>query len=115
MPSHVLVFITASSREEAHAIGKTLIQEKLAACAGLIPGIESLYVWEGRFCDERECLLLLKSREDLVDSLILRVKALHSYKVPEILTVRVEKGNPEYIRWIDQSLGFPDQADRIES
>jgi periplasmic divalent cation tolerance protein len=107
MPRHVLVFITASSREEAHAIGKTLVQEKLAACASLIPEIESLYVWKGRFCDERECLLLLKSREDLIDSLIPRVKALHSYEVPEILTVKIEKGNPEYLRWLDESLGFP--------
>ena len=97
----LVVLITAPSREVAKRIAEKLIEEKLAACVNLIPGISSLYTWEGQLCDEEEALLLVKTREDLFeDRLIPAVQAIHPYEVPEIIALPVVMGLKSYLDWV---------------
>jgi periplasmic divalent cation tolerance protein len=109
--AHVVVFVTASSAEEADRIGQSLVHERLAACANLVPAITSSYWWKGRVERAGEALLVLKTRHDLVDRLQARVRTLHSYTVPEVIAFQIVAGNPDYLRWIDDSLQDPQRHD----
>jgi periplasmic divalent cation tolerance protein len=99
----VVVFITASSADEATRIGRTLVEERLAACANLIPSIASTYWWKDKIEESGEALLVIKTRQDLIERLTARVKALHSYTVPEVIALPILGGNPDYLKWIDDS------------
>ena len=95
-----VVLTTAPSRDEAAKIAKLLIDEKLAACVQLLP-IESFYVWQGKTQNEAEVLLLVKTRAALFESVIARIKAVHSYSVPEIVATVFTAGFRGYFEWID--------------
>jgi periplasmic divalent cation tolerance protein len=99
----VVVFITASSADEAARIGRALVEERLAACANLIPSIASTYWWKGKIEEAGEALLVMKTRQDLVEQLTARVRALHSYTVPEVIALPILGGNPDYLKWIYDS------------
>ena len=100
-PSQYGVLLTTTpSRDEAAKIAKLLIDEKLAACVQLLP-IESFYVWEGKTQNEAEVLLLVKTRAALFESAIARIKAVHSYSVPEIVATVFSAGFQGYFHWID--------------
>ena len=100
MAGEIIVLITASSNDEAVKIGTSLVEEHLAACVNIVPEIRSVFFWEGKARDEQETLLLCKSRQQLLDKLIARVKELHSYTVPEILALPVIGGSPDYLSWL---------------
>lgn len=102
--SHVVVLVTGPSADEAERIGRALVEERLAACANLIPSISSAYWWKGKIEEATEALLVLKTRQDLVERLVTRVRALHSYTVPEVIALPILGGNPDYLRWIDDSV-----------
>lgn len=95
-----IVLVTAGSEEEAAGIGRALVEEKLAACANIVPSIRSIYRWKGEIHDEQECLLIIKTRSPLFAPLKDRVRALHSYETPEIIAFPVEQGLPDYIAWV---------------
>lgn len=95
-----IVFVTAGSEEEALKIGRTLVAERLAACANIVPGIRSVYRWKGEICSDSEFLLIVKTRSSLFSSLMKRVLDLHSYEVPEIVTFPVDRGLPAYLDWV---------------
>jgi periplasmic divalent cation tolerance protein len=99
MPS-VLVFITAGSSEEASRIADALVEERFAACVNVIPGVLSVYRWQEQVERASEWLLLAKTTEDVLSALTLRVKALHSYTVPEIVAVLVHGGSDDYLAWL---------------
>ncbi len=96
----VLIYVTTSSREEATVIGRTLVAERLAACANVLAGITSLFWWEGAVQEESEVPLILKSRADLVDRVVARVTALHSYSCPCVVALPIAAGNPAFLDWI---------------
>lgn len=98
----IIVYVTASSDAEAKHIADALITEQLAACCNICPGIRSIYMWEGKLCDEKEVLLLIKSFEDCFEALAKKIKLLHSYKVPEIIAVPLTKGDEAYLRWMEE-------------
>ena len=98
-----ITFVTCRDAAEARGIAGTLVRERLAACGNIVPGITSIYRWKGKVERGRECLLLLKSRAALSKRLAARVRELHSYSVPELLSVRVSSGNPAYLRWVRES------------
>lgn len=102
--SHVVVLVTGPSADEAERIGRALVEERLAACANLIPSISSAYWWKGKIEKASEALLILKTRQDLVERLVTRVRALHSYTVPEVIALPILGGNPDYLQWIDDSV-----------
>jgi periplasmic divalent cation tolerance protein len=101
---HGVMFTTTPTREEAQAIARLLIEEKLAACVQLLP-IESFYFWQGKTQNEAETLLLIKTRTALFESTIARIKAVHSYTVPEIVAVPFAAGFLGYLNWIDDVTG----------
>ena len=96
------IYITTEDENEARRIGRTLVEEKLAACVNIHP-IQSIYRWEGKIQEEGEIALLVKTTAELVDQVISRVKELHSYEVPCIVSLPIEKGYPDYLRWIEES------------
>jgi periplasmic divalent cation tolerance protein len=103
MPSDYGVLLTTTpTREEAARIAKLLIDEKLAACVQLLP-IESFYVWQGKTQNEAELLLLVKTRRSLFEKAIARIKAIHSYTLPEIVALPFSAGFAGYLNWIDEA------------
>ena len=106
MPDHeyLLVSITTNSSEEAKRIADALVQERLAACVNIVPAITSIYRWQGEVHRDNEVLLIAKSRPELFESLAARVQALHSYEVPEIISLPITDGETSYIEWLDASL-----------
>ena len=98
-----IIYITTENEEEAAIIGKKLVEEKLIACVNIIQPIRSIYREGEKINDEKEAAMICKTRADLVDEVIKRVRELHSYEVPEIISLPIEKGWPDYLKWIDQS------------
>jgi periplasmic divalent cation tolerance protein len=96
----VVVFVTASSADEAGRIGRTLVEERLAACVNVVGPLRSIYRWEGAVHDEAEHLLVVKARRDDVDALAARVRTLHSYAVPEVIALDVVAGSAPYLDWV---------------
>ena len=99
----IVVLVTAPSQKEAVRIGKAVVNAQLAACVNIVPGIRSLFRWEGAVSDESEVLMVLKSRADLFSELARTVKALHRYQVPEVIALPIVHGTPDYLAWIRQS------------
>jgi len=99
----MVVFVTCGSEDEALKIARALVGEKLAACANMISPLRSIYRWEGKICDEKEWLLLIKTRQSRFEDLAKRVKALHSYSVPEIIALPITEGSPAYLNWISEN------------
>jgi periplasmic divalent cation tolerance protein len=97
----LIIFCTTASEQEAATISKTVVEEGLAACANIIPQIRSIYRWKEKIWDERETLIIIKSRKDLFEKIRSRIRELHSYEVPEITAVQVEKGDAAYLQWIE--------------
>lgn len=100
--SQSMFYITADTMKEAEIISKQLVEERLVACINVFPQIKSFFYWEDKAQSEEETLLVGKTRTHLVDKLISRVKELHSYEVPCIVTWEINKGNPEFLSWIDE-------------
>ncbi|WP_028575674.1 divalent-cation tolerance protein CutA [Desulfonatronovibrio hydrogenovorans] len=94
------VYITASDLAEAENIGQVLVREKLAACVNIFQGMKSIYMWQGKLEESREAVLLAKTREDLREKLLARVKDVHSYECPCVVFIPVAGGNPEFLEWI---------------
>lgn len=95
-----LIYITAPSAEEALTLGRALVEERLAACANVLPGAVSVYWWEGKLAEEPEAVLILKTRADLVEALTDRVRALHPYTCPCVVALPIAAGNPAFLDWI---------------
>ena len=103
-PKFVVIFVTASSADEAKNISLTLVEERLAACANIAPNINSVYWWNGKIENAGEQLIIIKSVAARLDAVIARVKSLHSYKVPEIVALPVIGVNSDYLKWIENSV-----------
>ncbi|ABP95896.1 MULTISPECIES: divalent-cation tolerance protein CutA [Metallosphaera] len=101
---YVLVISTLPGMEEGKRIARTLVEEKLAACVNLVPGLVSIYRWEGKVTEDSEVLALIKTNSDRLDELMNRLKELHPYKVPEILALDIKNGFKLYLDWIDESV-----------
>jgi periplasmic divalent cation tolerance protein len=104
MSEPLVVLMTAGSQEEAERIARALVVEKLAACVNVIPGVTSIYHWEGEIQQDQEWLLVAKSRRDVLDHLVRRVQALHSYDLPEIIALPLVGGSEAYLRWLDEQV-----------
>jgi periplasmic divalent cation tolerance protein len=100
-----VVFITVSNEDEATKIAKALVESRLAGCVNIIKDIRSVYSWQGRIEDEKEVLMVIKSRKTLFDSLIKKVKELHSYTIPEIIALPIIEGSKDYLKWLKEVTG----------
>lgn len=99
-----VVLVTAGSEDEAAKIARALVDERLAACVNIVPGARSIYRWRDAVEDEREVLMVIKTAVSALDALEARVRELHSYDVPEILALPIDKGNGSYLDWLGESL-----------
>lgn len=104
-PEHIVVFITVADEEEARLISRVLLKQRKAACANIIPGVNSLFWWQEKIDSARESLLVIKTRSALLDEVIQLVKEIHSYDVPEIIALPIIGGNRDYLEWIDNETG----------
>lgn len=102
--AYCAVFVTAGSRPEARKIARSLLEQRLVACANIIPGVESHYWWEGKIDHAREWLLVMKTRRSRFRAVARAVKQLHSYQVPEIIALPLAAGQADYLRWLGESL-----------
>lgn len=102
--AHVLALVTAPDRDHAARIAHALVEDRLAACVGLVDGLTSVYRWEGQVEEAAEVQLLIKTRADRFDALAERVVALHPYDVPEVIALPLAAGLPAYLAWMDESL-----------
>lgn len=109
--NQVLLYVTAGSAEEAARIGRTMVDEQLAACANVLPGMTSIYRWQGHIQEDAEAVLILKSRDDLIRAVVARIKALHSYDVPCVVALPIAGGNPDFLKWIEsETLQTPENG-----
>jgi periplasmic divalent cation tolerance protein len=100
MSEPIVVFVTCGSEEEALKIANVLIEEHLAACVNLVSPIRSIYRWEGKIWDEKEWLLIIKTQKQRFGELEKKVKSLHSYSVPEIISLPIVETSLSYLNWL---------------
>lgn len=96
----LFVYVTAADVAEAERIGRAVVEERLAACANILPGMRSIYWWDGKVNEAHEAVLILKTVPAHLAALTQRVKALHSYEVPCVAALEARPGNPDYFTWI---------------
>ena len=104
MTDKIIVFVTCQSSEQAETIAQAVVTEKLAACVNVLVGIRSCFIWDGKLTWSNEVLLLIKTARDRFDQLRDRVKSLHSYDVPEIVSLTIDDALDQYADWIGQSV-----------
>jgi periplasmic divalent cation tolerance protein len=97
--------VTAGSEERAVSIARALVSERLAACVNVVGPVRSIYRWRDEVEDDREYLLIIKTRATLYMKVETRVRAMHTYDVPEVLAVTADRGSPPYIQWLLDSTG----------
>lgn len=100
---HIVTFVTCPNKKEARRIAGEIIRSKLAACVNIIENVHSVFWWEGKVDNAKESLLIIKTRKILINKLIKKIKLLHSYEVPEIISLPIISGNKSYLDWIDES------------
>jgi periplasmic divalent cation tolerance protein len=100
MPQPIVVLVTCGSEEEALKIANALVEGNLAACVNIVSPIRSIYRWEGKVWDEKEWLLIVKTQAHRFEALEKKVKSLHSYSVPEIVSLPITEGSSSYLNWI---------------
>ena len=99
----IVVLVTASSEEEGLKIARVLVKEKVVACVNLLPGIRSVFQWQGKVTEEQEVLLLAKTVSNAFNRVVSVVRANHSYDVPEIIALPIQHGLPEYLTWVRET------------
>ncbi len=112
MPA-IAVVTTVATEEEALLIARELVARRLAACVNIVPGVRSVYRWQGEIQTDSEILLVIKSRREAFEDLAAAIRELHSYELPEILSFAVDQGDASYLAWIESALGrtsAPDSA-----
>ena len=102
--SEFVVVLCTAALAEADGLAKTLVEERLAACVNMAP-VRSHYIWEGKLNEDKEELMIIKTKKVMVERLQERILELHSYKVPEIIVLEISKGYAPYLSWIDSSVG----------
>lgn len=99
------VLVTTGSEEQAASIARVLVGERLAACVNLVGPVRSIYRWRDAVEDDREYLLIIKTRASLYIKVEKRVRELHTYEVPEVLALNADRGSPPYVKWLLESTG----------
>jgi periplasmic divalent cation tolerance protein len=102
--SEILVLTTADSIDLALKIASALVEQKEAACVNIVPGVRSIYRWEGKVCDDAELLLLIKSSADRFEAVRSRIRQIHTYEVPEVISLPVSAGDQSYLRWLNEQI-----------
>lgn len=105
MTDLVVVYVTAPDLDVATRLGRALVEEELAACCNLVPGVRSIYRWQGAVQEDGEVLLVIKTRAARLEALTARVVALHPYDLPEVIALPVAAGHLPYLAWVRAGAG----------
>jgi len=97
------VLTTCGSKEEAEKIARALVERRLAACVNIVPGIESVYRWQGKVESETEWMLVIKTTAGRFEAVREAIREMHSYDLPECIMISIEGGSPEYLKWIEEN------------
>jgi periplasmic divalent cation tolerance protein len=103
----IAVHITTKDEAEARKLAGLLLEQKRAACVNIVPGVSTLYRWQGKIESGTESLMIVKTKRSLLHDIIALVKANHSYQVPEVLALPIDGGSPDYIAWLEDELAGP--------
>lgn len=101
MKNYIIILCTTNSKDSAETIATYIIKENLAACVNIIPKITSIYKWENKIEKDEEFLMLIKTKKDLFNKVKEKIKIIHPYEVPEIISVEISEGNTDYLKWIN--------------
>jgi periplasmic divalent cation tolerance protein len=104
MADEIAVFVTADELDLARKIAEELVERRLVACVNIIPGIESIYRWQGAVQRDREVMMIMKTARYKFAEIEALVKQLHTYQLPEIIAVPIDHGSQEYLNWIQESI-----------
>lgn len=96
----MVAFSTAPDAQTAKSIARHLVENRLAACCNIVPGIQSVYAWEGRICEDEEWLLIIKTHRRCLTRLIREIEKIHPYDVPELVALDIDSGSPNYLNWM---------------
>ena len=107
MTDKIVVLTSCDSEEKAAELARALVDQKVAACVSIVPGVRSIYHWQGKLEDASEWQLVIKSRRDLFPKLKEAIAHIHSYEVPEVVAIPVVDGSEAYLAWIDRELTEP--------
>ena len=99
----VIVLSTAPNQDMAVTLARTLVEERLAACVNVVPGVRSIYSWEGAIHDDGELLLVVKTRAEKQEAVVARITELHEYDVPEAVVLPVIAGSEAYLTWLSEA------------
>jgi len=102
MSNHILIFTTVPDENQAHKISEVLVTERLVACATVGSPCQSFYWWQGSITQDKEHLLILKTRESLYSDVESRLLKIHPYQVPEIIAIPIVMGSEKYLNWITE-------------
>ena len=103
MTEYVLA-MTTSPENEANNIATSLVERKLCACANIIRGVSSIYHWKGKIEADSECIILMKTKKNLIETLYNSLRKVHSYEVPEFIVISIDDGSKDYLSWISNSV-----------
>jgi len=105
MSDYVVAFSTVAQEADAQRLARAFVEQRLAACVNIVPGLTSVYRFQGQIESEREHLLIIKTRADRVEALRTALVSQHPYEVPELVVLGIETGHAPYLAWIDECLG----------
>ena len=104
MTEKILVLSNCGSEEEARRVARALVEARVAACVNIVPGIQSVYHWQGAIQEDSEWMLVIKSTRSMFDSLSAELRKIHSYQVPEVLAIPIIAGDQNYLDWMDREI-----------
>jgi len=102
--TYLVILVTTSSSEEAHKIANQLLNQRKAACVNIIPGVSSLFWWQGTLESASENLLVIKTKTSVLNEIVTLVTQIHSYDVPEIIALPIVGGNQDYMEWVGREV-----------
>ena len=102
----IVVLTTTNSIQSAEKIAQILVKEKLAACVNILSKIQSIYCWKEKICNEEEFLMFIKTQKKNYPRLEKRILKLHPYEVPELISIPIEQGNKNYLKWMIHETGL---------
>ncbi len=101
---YLVALVTAKDNEEAQKISRAILEKRRAACVNIVPAVNSSYWWMDKIESANECMLIIKTEVRMLNSIIEIIKKNHSYSVPEIIALPISGGNPDYLKWIENTL-----------
>ncbi len=105
---YAFILTTVSTEEEGHMIANELVKNKLAACVSIVPKVHSIYEWENAIQNETEVLLMIKTTKAREKDIYQTVQSLHSYEIPELITLPIDNGSDTYLHWLENSVRSQD-------